>query len=86
MTKATASNIHEVSPATEGGISSTADLRAFLLEQMRGVVRGEVTDRQVENIVSLCDQVTKTLALEVRVAESGKSLGDHRSPSRLALL
>lgn len=63
-------------------ITNTAELREFLLQQMRRVSKHEISGDEVDSIVRLSEQVTRTLALEIRAVETRRiTLGEPTPPN-----
>lgn len=61
-------------------IKNTAQLRAFLLDQMEGLANGKVSIEQGQAMVKLAGAVNASVAAEVNASrlmiESGKAIGD----------
>lgn len=57
-------------------ITSTSDMRKYLLEQMQGVVDGKVSLETAKGVSNLAQQVYNTINIEVKVANAREQLGD----------
>ena len=55
-------------------MNNTRDLRAFLVEQMQGVVAGKVSTEKAKSVSNLSQQIYNTLNLEVKMALSKAKL------------
>lgn len=58
-------------------ITSTKELRKFLLGQMDGVINGTVTAEQTKGITNLAQQVYNTLNVELKTAIALGKLGEN---------
>ena len=56
-------------------IRTTADLRSFLIDQMKAVVAGEADAAKAKSVSNLAQQVYNTLNIEVRMAVARERVG-----------
>jgi len=55
-------------------ITSTRDLRTFLVEQMQGVAEGRVNYDKAKSVCNLAQQIYNTLNVEVKLAVAKSKL------------
>jgi hypothetical protein len=56
-------------------MKDTRELRAFLVSQMQGVVKGDVNPEMAKSISNLSQQIYNTLNVEVKLAMAKAKLG-----------
>jgi hypothetical protein len=56
-------------------VKSTAELRSFLVEQMRGVVAGDVDPGKAKSVSNLAQQIYNTINIEVKMAAARRDVG-----------
>lgn len=59
---------------TRPRLTSTKELRKFLLDQMSGVIEGRVSAEQTKSITNLAQQVYNTLNVEIKIAVARSKL------------
>ena len=57
-------------------MKSTKELRSFLVGQMEGVAKGEVSADVAKGVTNIAQQVYNTLLIEVKMAKARAELGD----------
>lgn len=51
-------------------LESTADLRAFLVDQMQGVATGRVSAERAKGVTNVAQQIYNSLLIEVKMAKA----------------
>lgn len=57
-------------------MKSTKELRAFLVEQMKGVADGSIDPEKAKGVSNLAQQIYNTINIEVRMAIARMKLGE----------